>query len=286
MSDREHDVGDDETVRDPTEEQAAPAAASAAEAEVDGEASPEPEEGAEPGRERLDAILESVLFAAGAPLPIKRMADLLNGPSTKEIKGSLARLASEYAGPERGIHLVAVAGGFQFRSAPQNAEWVRSLLRERPTRLGRAALETLAVIAYKQPATRAEVEAVRGVDADSAISSLLAKRLIKIAGRKEAVGRPLLYATTPEFLEVFGLKDLSDLPVLKEIGPAPEGDDEASIDDEPEEWRAAPEDSERGGDQLASQGGGDDPPGAGEAERPGGDGAGDEGDPGPRPDRD
>jgi segregation and condensation protein B len=281
MSERERDTGG-ETV----EQQAVPQAEAAPGAEIDAAASEEEGEAAEPGRERLDAILESVLFAAGEPLPLKRIAELLNGPSTKEIKASLARLAAEYAGPERGIHLVAVAGGFQFRTAPQNAEWVRSLLRERPSRLGRAALETLAVIAYKQPATRAEVEAIRGVDADSTIGGLLAKRLIKIAGRKEAVGRPLLYATTPEFLEVFGLKDLSDLPVLKEIGPAPEGDDEASIDDEPEEWRAAPEDPERSGDQLASQGGGDDPPGAGEAERPGGDGAGDEGDPGPRPDHD
>ena len=138
----------------------------------------------------------------------ERMVDVLDGPTAKEIKAALERLMAEYNRPGRGIHLLAVAGGYQFRSAPANAEWVRALLRERPARLGRAALETLAIIAYKQPATRAEIEAVRGVDADSAITTLLAKRLIKIAGRKEAVGRPLMYATTPEFLEVFGLNDL------------------------------------------------------------------------------
>jgi segregation and condensation protein B len=139
-------------------------------------------------------------------------------------------------------------------------------------------METLAVIAYRQPVTRAEIEAVRGVDADSSLSSLLAKRLIKIAGRKETVGRPLLYATTPEFLEVFGLKDLNDLPALKEIGPAPEGDDDAGRDDVDEPGTAA-ETLEPGGDQLATGSGGSDPGGEGAPERPRGEGTGDEGGP-------
>jgi segregation and condensation protein B len=95
-------------------------------------------------------------------------------------------------------------------------------------RLGRATLETLAIVAYKQPVTRADIEAIRGVDADAAVSTLLSRRLIKIAGRKEGVGRPLLYATTPEFLEIFGLKDLKELPALHELAPAPE--DHAPID--------------------------------------------------------
>ncbi len=231
-------------------------------------------------RERLDSIVESLLFAAGAPLPLRRMVDVLNGPSAKEIKGALERLIADYDSSGRGIHLLAVAGGYQFRTAPENAEWVRMLLRERPARLGRAALETLAIVAYKQPATRAEVEAIRGVDADSAISSLMAKRLIKIAGRKETVGRPLTYATTAEFLEVFGLKDLGELPALKEIGPAPEPEeDDDDATEHREEWRALAEDLESRGDQLAADGGGDDPGGAGVDERAGGDGAGHEGDP-------
>ena len=236
-------------------------------------------------RERLDGIVESLLFAAGAPLPLRRLVDVINGPTAKEIKAAIGRLMAEYNGPGRGIHLVAVAGGFQLRSAPANAEWVRELLRERPARLGRAALETLSVIAYKQPATRAEVEAVRGVDADSSISSLLAKRLIRIAGRKETVGRPLMYATTPEFLEVFGLNDLNELPALKEIGPVQEPEDE-TVSDDGDEWRAAAEDPQPRRDQLAADGRSDDPGGAGDGERQDGDGAGDAGESPPRPDRD
>jgi segregation and condensation protein B len=229
-------------------------------------------------RERLDGILESLLFAAGGPLPLRRMVDVLEGPTAKEIKAALERLTTEYNRPERGIHLLAVAGGYQLRSAPGNAEHVRVLLRERPARLGRAALETVAIIAYRQPATRAEIEAVRGVDADSALNSLLAKRLIKIAGRKETVGRPLMYATTPEFLEVFGLNDLGELPALKEIGPVQEPEDETASDDG-DEWRAATEDSEPRGDQLATGSGGSDPGGPGRDERPDGDRAGDASEP-------
>jgi segregation and condensation protein B len=236
-------------------------------------------------RERLDGVLESLLFAAGGPLPLRRMVDVLRGPTAKEIKAALARLMGEYNRPERGIHLLAVAGGFQLRSAPANAEQVRLLLRERPARLGRAALETLAIIAYKQPATRAEIEAVRGVDADSALTSLLTKRLIRIVGRKEAVGRPLMYATTPEFLEVFGLNDLAGLPALKEIGPVQEPEDE-TVSDDGDEWRTVAEDSEPRGGELAAGGGGADPGGPGVGERPEGDRAGDAGEPPARPDHD
>jgi segregation and condensation protein B len=242
-------------------------------------------DGAPEPRERLDGIIESLLFAAGAPLSLRRLADVLEGPTAKEIKAAIGRLMAEYDRPGRGVQLLAVAGGWQLRSAPAHAAWVRALLRERPARLGRAALETLAVIAYKQPATRAEIEAVRGVDADSALSSLLAKRLIRIAGRKEAVGRPLVYTTTPEFLEVFGLNDLSELPVLKEIGPVQEPEDE-TLSDEGDEWRAAAENPQPRGDQLAAGGGDADPPGAGVGERADGDGAGDARGSSPGPDRD
>lgn len=233
---------------------------------------------------RLPGIIESLIFASGAPLPLRKIVDVLNGPTPKEIKASLASLTETWAAHDRGVRLVAVSGGYQFRTAPENAEWVRALLREKPARLGRATLETLAIIAYKQPATRADIEAVRGVDADSAISSLLAKKLIKIAGRKETVGRPLMYATTPEFLEVFGLKDLTELPTLKEIGPVKDGEDEAVTDDI-DDGRALAEDSQPGGDQLPTPGGGDDPAGPGEGERAGGDGTGDEGGPAPGQDR-
>lgn len=235
---------------------------------------------------RLEGIVESLLFTAGAPLALKRMVDVLAGPTAKEVRAAVERLMADYNQPGRGVQLLAVAGGFQLRSAPANAEHVRALLRERPARLGRAALETLAIVAYKQPATRAEVEAVRGVDCDSAIATLLARRLIKIAGRKEAVGRPLMYATTSEFLEVFGLNDLTQLPALKEIGPVQEPEDETVIDDVADEWRATAEDSQPGGGEFAAGGGAADPAGPGDGERPHGDRAGDEGEPARGPDRD
>jgi segregation and condensation protein B len=171
--------------------------------------------------------------------------------------------------------------------------------------MGRAALETLSIVAYKQPVTRADIEAIRGVDVDGVLSTLLARRLIKIAGRKEAVGRPLLYGTTPEFLEVFGLKDMNELPSLKELGPAPDTDDEGtSTEVAQQEWTAtetegeaeagaeaaaacqsaedggAPAEAhESGGDRVAAQGGGADPGGSCAPEQPGCDPTGNESEP-------
>lgn len=171
---------------------------------------------------RLARIVESLLFAAGQPLSLKRLGEILAGPSSREILAAVARLATEYGPGQRGVQLHEVAGGYQLRTARENAEWVRVLFREKPARLGRATLETLSVIAYKQPVTRAEIEAIRGVDVDAPLNTLLSRRLVRIAGRKEAVGRPLLYATTSDFLEAFQLKDLADLPSLKELGSVPE----------------------------------------------------------------
>ena len=171
---------------------------------------------------RLATIIESVLFAAAAPLSLRKLVDVLEGPTITEVQEALTHLKDQYAPGQRGIQLLEVAGGYQLRTARENASWVRAVFREKPMRLGRATLETLAIVAYKQPVTRADIEAIRGVDADAAVSTLLARRLIKITGRKEGVGRPLLYATTPEFLEIFGLKDLKELPALHELAPAPE----------------------------------------------------------------
>ena len=113
--------------------------------------------------------------------------------------------------------MVYVAGGYQLRSAPEHGHWVRRLLGGRPPRLSRPMLETLAIIAYRQPCTRPEIEAIRGVDADAVVNTLLERRLIRIQGRKDAPGRPILYATTKDFLEVFGLPDLHALPPLAEL---------------------------------------------------------------------
>jgi segregation and condensation protein B len=170
----------------------------------------------------LPAVLESLLFAAGASVTLGRLVDALGGPGRAEVLRGLEVLQAEYERSGRGLRLVQVAGGYQLRSAPQHAAWVRRLLQERPPRLSRPMLETLAIVAYRQPCTRVEIEAVRGVDCDAVLSTLTERRLVKITGRKEAPGRPLLYGTTREFLEVFGLQDLSGLPTLRELGDGAE----------------------------------------------------------------
>jgi len=170
----------------------------------------------------LEAVLESLLLAAGAPVPLGRLVSALEGPSRGEVARALRALAERFESEGRGIRLVEVAGGFQLRSAPQHGPFVRRLLGGRPPRLSRPMLETLAIVAYRQPCTRPEIEAIRGVDCGTAIGSLLERRLIRLVGRKEAPGRPLLYGTTREFLEVFGLPDLDALPPLRELGPGAE----------------------------------------------------------------
>ena len=167
--------------------------------------------------ERLNAILESLLFAAGEPVPVARLAAVLEGVAQKDIREALAKMAAAYAAGTRGIVLEEVAGGFQLRTPKEHAAYVRKLLSSRPPRLTRPMLETLAIIAYRQPITRPEIEQFRGVDCAAVLDTLLERRFIRIAGRKEAPGRPMLYATTDEFLETFGLKDLEHLPDLGEL---------------------------------------------------------------------
>jgi segregation and condensation protein B len=167
--------------------------------------------------ERLSAILESLLFAAGEPLPIARLQAVLESVPREEIRKALADLSLTYANGSRGIALEEVAGGYQLRTPREHAYYVRKLLAARPPRLSRPLLETVAIIAYRQPITRPEIEQLRGVDSDAVLETLLERGLIRIAGRKEAPGRPIVYATTPEFLEVFSLKDLASLPDLEEF---------------------------------------------------------------------
>jgi segregation and condensation protein B len=166
--------------------------------------------------ERLAPVLEAVVFAAADPLPVRRMKDVVEGATTAEIKAALGELQRECA--HRGVRLVEVAGGWQFRTAPEQHDVVKRLFKERPFRLTRAGIETLAVVAYRQPVTRAEIEAIRGVDVSGVLESLLERRMIRVAGRRDVPGRPLVYTTTQEFLEMFGLKDLRSLPTLAELG--------------------------------------------------------------------
>ena len=167
---------------------------------------------------RLPAIIESLLLAAGAPVPLGQLVDALDGPGRAEVLAVLEALGAGYEREGRGLRLVHVAGGYQLRTPAEHGPWIRRLLRERPPRLSRPMLETLAIVAYRQPCTRMEVEAIRGVDVDAVLSNLLDRRLVRVVGRKDAPGRPLLYATTREFLEVFGLPDLDALPTLRELG--------------------------------------------------------------------
>jgi segregation and condensation protein B len=166
--------------------------------------------------DRLMPVLEAVVFAAADPLPVRRMRDAVEGATTAEVKAALVALQRECSG--RGVRLVEVAGGWQFRTAPEHHEVVKRLFKERPFRLTRAAIETMAVVAYRQPVTRAEIEAIRGVDVSSVLELLIERRLVRVAGRRDVPGRPLVYTTTQDFLEMFGLKDLKSLPTLAELG--------------------------------------------------------------------
>lgn len=167
-------------------------------------------------REEVKSILESLLFVADGPLTVQRFAEVLEGVDKETIQALLQEMQNELEGPSRGLQLVEVAGGYQLRTAKVNADWVKKFLGGRPARMGRATLETLAIIAYRQPITKAEIESIRGVDVDGVITTLLERNLIRAVARKDVPGRPFLYGTTAEFLQLFNLKDLTELPTLKE----------------------------------------------------------------------
>ncbi|MBI4827186.1 MAG: SMC-Scp complex subunit ScpB [Nitrospirae bacterium] len=163
------------------------------------------------------SVLESILFIAGEPLTVETLQKILD-LSREEIEGHIKELISEYSLRNSGLLIVEVAEGVQMVTNPASAPWVKKLIATAiPTKLSQQSLETLSIIAYKQPIIKSEIEAVRGVNSDGVIKTLLERRLIKILGRKEVPGRPLMYATTKEFLQYFGLKDLSELPTLKDF---------------------------------------------------------------------
>jgi segregation and condensation protein B len=163
-------------------------------------------------------IIEALLFVSPEPVSIERLQEVLEGMNRPRIQSLLGLMTNEYEQNGHGLQLVEVAGGYQLTTKQECAPWIRRLDEIRTaSRLSKPALETLAIIAYKQPITRVEIEEIRGVDTSGVIKTLSERRLIKITGRREAAGRPLLYGTTKEFLEYFGLRDLSGLPSLKEL---------------------------------------------------------------------
>ncbi len=168
--------------------------------------------------DQMKNIIESLLFAAQEPITIKQFEKILSSENKENIIKTLNRLAEEYEVRKGGFYLKETAGGFRLKSRPEYGEWIKKLLEPSSySRLSKAALETLSITAYKQPILRAEIEYIRGVDSGGIIRNLLDKGLIKIIGRKDIPGKPMLYSTTKRFLEVFELKSLKELPTLKEI---------------------------------------------------------------------
>jgi segregation and condensation protein B len=202
---------------EPDEESTATAADEAPDADTDAEVEParaEPPAEAPTSREHRKRVLESLVFVSDQIITAQQLARIVKAKSA-EVRELLLELVQEYAG--RGIELVEVSSGFQFRSAAASAPFVRDLVAARPVRLTRAQLETLALVAYRQPITRPEIDDVRGVDSGSALKVLLERGLLKILGRKDEAGRPLLYGTAPYFLEFFGLRGKQELPTLREF---------------------------------------------------------------------
>ena len=165
----------------------------------------------------LKLIIESLLFVSDEPLSVRAIHSYLPDTKPADIKSALKVLKYEYEAMGRSFGLKEVADGYQLRSHSDYAPYILRMFQTTPSRLSKAAMETLAIIAYKQPILRHEVEKLRGVDSGGILKTLLEKELIKIMGRKDLPGRPLIYGTTKKFLEVFDLKDLSSLPKLKEI---------------------------------------------------------------------
>lgn len=166
--------------------------------------------------QKLKSILEAILFAASEPISMEQFQDALPEVGKRAIRKALTALQDDYQQIDRSFHLVEIANGYQVCTRPEYSEWIQKFYtRQVRVTLSPSALETLAIVAYKQPITRADVAAIRGVNSDSVLNSLVEKRLVRITGRKE--GRALLFSTTDEFLQQFGLKDASDLPSLDEI---------------------------------------------------------------------
>lgn len=165
----------------------------------------------------LKRIIEALLFVSETPLNLAQLCQVLEDNQRDALKQAIAELEEEYKQSERAMEIVQVAGGWVFRTRKEMAFWLRKLKKQQVTRLSKAALETLSVVAYKQPVLKAEIERIRGVEVGGILRTLMEKNLVRVAGRQDLPGRPLIYCTTRRFLEVFDLKDLKDLPTLEEL---------------------------------------------------------------------
>jgi segregation and condensation protein B len=162
-------------------------------------------------------IVEALVFASEFPLSLSQIAEIIEGVEKDQILTLIKELIAEYDTKNGGIHIVEVAGGYQFRTRSEAAPWIKKLAKGRIASMSTAAMETLAVVAYRQPVLKAEIDKIRGVDTGGALKHLIERKLVRILGRKDVPGKPIIYGTTKKFLEVFQLKDLSELPTLKEF---------------------------------------------------------------------
>ncbi len=167
---------------------------------------------------QLKSAIEALLFVSGGPLPLDRLKGIFDEAAPDQIEAQMQALRREYDDRGAGIMLAEVAGGYQLATRPENSAWIRKFKSVKvSSKLSKPALETLAIVAYKQPITRTEVESIRGVNIGGIMRNLMERRLIKIVGKKDVPGKPMLYGTTREFLEYFGLRDLAGLPTLREF---------------------------------------------------------------------
>jgi segregation and condensation protein B len=179
------------------------------------------------------SLVEALLFASDTPVEAERLREVLDLDSVDDVRAGLARLGERYAEQGSALQIVEAGGGFRLVTRPEVAPWLVRLARTRTrARLSRPALETLAIIAYRQPISRPDVDAIRGVNSEGVLDNLMEKRMVRIAGRKEAPGRPFLYETTREFLLAFGLRALGDLPAFEGELMVPEATGVAAVADE------------------------------------------------------
>lgn len=167
--------------------------------------------------DNITGIIEALIFSSETPLALEKICASLDGVDKKEVAAALNQLISSYEQRQSGICIQEVAGGFQFRTRPEMASWIKKLKGTKPASLSPAALETLAIVAYRQPIVKNEIESIRGVDVSAPLKGLLEKKLVRIVGRKDVPGKPIIYGTTKKFLEVFNLKELADLPTMREL---------------------------------------------------------------------